>query len=250
MTFFADLTPYTNHSPEKEQAGTVNIGWLDRWHPFPIGETSDEFRAKVQVISLWRVNQTRGFYPCTFCKGRDRPAGSAEIRVVGKRRVYAAPILVHHYVAAHWYRPPEEFIAAVLAWDASKAPDPERAALELALALQPKNLAHAWRLWSLLRSRYAVEEPRRFHPIEVERLFRLTALTSAAGAAAFANAYHEVFTLNRRNKPRSAYVDEELGLALERAARKLQGENQRRVKWVLQCVAPTPPKDKKGRHTR
>ncbi len=32
-------------------------------------------------------------------------------------KVYAAPSLVHHYVVAHDYRPPDEFIAAVLAWD-------------------------------------------------------------------------------------------------------------------------------------
>ena len=33
--------------------------------------------------------------------------------------VYAAPSLVHHYVVAHDYRPPDGFIAAVLAWDAT-----------------------------------------------------------------------------------------------------------------------------------
>jgi hypothetical protein len=31
--------------------------------------------------------------------------------------VFAAPSLVYHYVAAHDYRPPDEFIAAVLAWN-------------------------------------------------------------------------------------------------------------------------------------
>jgi hypothetical protein len=247
MTFFADLTPYTYFPPEQEQAETVNIGWLDPRHPFPIGETSDEFRAKLQVITLWPVKHTRGFHLCYFCKGKDRPGGSAEIRVAGARKVYAAPILVHHYVAAHWYRPPEEFVAAVLASDPSRASDPERAALELALAMQQTNLAHAWRLWSLLRSRWATEEPRRFHPIEARRLFRLAALTSPAGAAAFANAYHELFTLNRRDKPRLAYVDRELQLALGRAARKLQGEDRRRIEWVLNCLAPTSATKQRGR---
>jgi hypothetical protein len=166
VTFFADLTPYTYFHPEEEQAGTVNIGWLDPRHPFPIGQTSDEFRARLAVISLWPVKQTRGFHPCYFCKGKDRPGGSAEIRVVRVRKMYAAPILAHHYVVAHWYRPPEEFVAAVLGWDASRASDPERAALELALAMQPTNLAQARRLWSLLRSRFAAAEPRRFDPLE------------------------------------------------------------------------------------
>jgi hypothetical protein len=41
MTFFDDLTPYTYH-PDAEWPGTLNIGWLDRWHSFP----SDPTRAK------------------------------------------------------------------------------------------------------------------------------------------------------------------------------------------------------------
>jgi hypothetical protein len=241
MTFFADLTPYTYHHPEEEKAGTVNIGWLDPRHPFPIGETSDELRAKLAVLSLWPVKQTRGFHSCSFCKGRDKPGGSAEIRVAGVKRVYAAPVLVHHYVAAHWYRPPDGFVMAVLAWDANRAPDPERAARELALAMQPTNLGHAWRLWRLLRSRFTAAEPRRFDPLEARRLFRQAALTSPAGAAAFAHAYHELFTLNRRNKPRPAYVDAELRLALERAAPRLQGEDRRRIAWLLECIAPAAP---------
>lgn len=120
VTFFADLTPYTYLQPEEEQAETVNIGWLDRWHAFPTGETSEEFRGKLQQLCLRRVKQTRGFHSCAFCKGRDKPHGSAEIRIPGKDCVYAAPELVYHYVVAHAYKPPEEFIEAVLAWDENR----------------------------------------------------------------------------------------------------------------------------------
>jgi hypothetical protein len=119
VTFFDDLTPYTYLHPEEEQPGTVNVGWLDCWHPFPAGETSEEFRRKLQQLCRQRVKRTRGFYSCDFCKVRDKPPhGSAEIRVLGDSRTFAAPELVYHYVAAHAYKPPEEFIAAVLAWDA------------------------------------------------------------------------------------------------------------------------------------
>jgi hypothetical protein len=120
MTFFEDLTPYTYLDPEEEQPGTVNIGWLDRWHPFPTGATSKSFRAKLEQLCQQRVKRTRGFYSCDYCKGRQKPISSAEIRVAGKGRVYAAPELVYHYIVAHAYKPPEEFIAAVLAWDANQ----------------------------------------------------------------------------------------------------------------------------------
>jgi hypothetical protein len=119
MTFFEDLTPYTYFHPEDEPPGTVNIGWLDREHPFRTGRTSAGFRTKLEGLCRRRVKQTRGFLPCYFCKGSNRPHGSAEMRVAGVGKVYAAPELVHHYVVAHGYKPPDEFIAAVLAWDES-----------------------------------------------------------------------------------------------------------------------------------
>jgi hypothetical protein len=117
VSFFEDLTPYTYLDPEQEQPGTVNVGWLDRKRPFPIGQTSKEFRDKLGRLCLQRVKQTRGRHPCYFCKGRERPGSSSEMRVAGNGKVYAAPSLVHHYVVAHDYQPPDEFIAAVLAWD-------------------------------------------------------------------------------------------------------------------------------------
>jgi hypothetical protein len=119
MSFFEDLTPYSYFHPEEELPNTVNIGWLDRSQPFPTGITSEEFQAKLERLCQRRVKQTRGQHPCYFCKGRNRPASSSEMRVAGDRKVYAAPSLVHHYVAGHNYRPPDEFIAAVLAWEES-----------------------------------------------------------------------------------------------------------------------------------
>ena len=116
MAAFEDLTPYTYFHPEEEAPGTVNVGWLAPGHPFPTGVTPPEFRAKLGLLCGRRVKQTRGLHPCYFCTGRERPASSSEMRVAGGGRVYAAPTLVHHYIEAHGYRPPDEFIAAVLAW--------------------------------------------------------------------------------------------------------------------------------------
>ena len=118
MTFFEDLTPYTYFHSEEEKPDTVNIGWLDRVHGFPTGPTSVAFRDNLQRLCELRVNQTRGFVSCAFCQGPDRPKSSEEMRVSGQGRVYAAPSMVHHYVVVHNYCPPEEFIAAVLAWNA------------------------------------------------------------------------------------------------------------------------------------
>ena len=71
------------------------------------------------------VNRMRGWHACPFCEveypirvevdGERQPIGDAEIRVSGTGgRAYAAPTLISHYVDAHRYRPPEEFVDAVL----------------------------------------------------------------------------------------------------------------------------------------
>jgi hypothetical protein len=117
MTYFADLTPYTYFHPEEDRPGTLNIGWLDRWHPFPIGEAGAEFQAKLKKLCDKAVKATRGFHCCPFCKGRNKPRSSAEIRVQGRGKVYAAPVLLHHYVVTHGYGPPQEFIDAVVGWE-------------------------------------------------------------------------------------------------------------------------------------
>ncbi len=47
--------------------------------------------------------------------GGELVLGSAEIRVFGSNGVtYAAPDMIYHYVAEHEYKPPDEFIEAVL----------------------------------------------------------------------------------------------------------------------------------------
>lgn len=40
--------------------------------------------------------------------------GSGEIRVKGINCVYAAPVMIYHYVRVHGYKPPQEFIEAVI----------------------------------------------------------------------------------------------------------------------------------------
>jgi hypothetical protein len=140
MAFFEDLTPYTYFHPEEEAPGTVNVGWLEPGCRFPTGTTGDRFQAKLEQLCHRRVKQTRGFHLCGLCPWprssiETRVTGglaavgpgsgelpqflgsSFEMRVAGVGVVFAAPSLVHHYVVAHGYRPPDEFIAAVLAWD-------------------------------------------------------------------------------------------------------------------------------------
>jgi len=122
MTYYADLTRY-EYWDDVVTDDALNIGWLDGQHPYPTGDTSIEFQTRLLMFCKGVVNGTRGWHECEFCPAKPYdpmaendldPLGTAEIRVFHKGRIYAAPNLIYHYVAEHHYRPPEEFIDAVL----------------------------------------------------------------------------------------------------------------------------------------
>jgi hypothetical protein len=127
VTYFADLTPYSFLASAATSAA-LNVGWLDPTHPFRQEATEREFHHRLFAFCEHPVHRTRGIHRCAFCpvpgngpaqretlNGRTVVLGSAEIRVGGAGVTYAAPDLIYHYVVQHRYRPPGEFIRAVLA---------------------------------------------------------------------------------------------------------------------------------------
>jgi hypothetical protein len=110
MSYYADLTPYNyHHYSEKE----FNIGWLQKDQDFPKGEVPEGFLDKLKKYSEFKMFQTKGWHNCDFCE--ENAHGSNEIRVVSKDiKIYACPMLIIHYIEAHKYLPPQEFIDAVM----------------------------------------------------------------------------------------------------------------------------------------
>lgn len=140
MTFYPDLSiySYTEHSP-----GALNIGWLGGAQPYRQGEVPAELIERLWTFCRTPVCGTRGLHECELCATDRRSAntaqrdeetitlGSAEIRVFGPQgRIYAAPNLIYHYVIAHRYQPPHEFITAVLEGPLPGAPEYEALAAE------------------------------------------------------------------------------------------------------------------------
>lgn len=123
MTYYPDLSPYEYYQAE---SSTVNIGWLDAVHKYPQGAVPDEFIERLWAFCCSPVHQSKGFHACELCRkpvfgltvhrgNNTIQLGSAEIRVFGKDgTVYAAPDLIYHYVIEHHYRPPDQFIQAVM----------------------------------------------------------------------------------------------------------------------------------------
>lgn len=113
---------------EEASVKVLAIGWLDEKHPFPKSSPSEAFLDALFDACTAPVRQTRGFHVCPFCskpvigplpvtrRGHRIFLGSAEIQIEGDhQKAFAAPTLIYHYVSAHDYEPPKDFVDAVLA---------------------------------------------------------------------------------------------------------------------------------------
>ena len=154
MATYPDLSPYVYSEPTNYRhlrPGTarydqqrivnqlirtaVNVGWIGPEEPFATGgDCPPEFLERLRRLGERAQLAHRGYHVCElgscqqFSFENPGPAadraphtlmpGSGIIFVPGNRgRSYAAPNLIPHYVRDHQYRPPEEFIDAVMAID-------------------------------------------------------------------------------------------------------------------------------------
>jgi hypothetical protein len=122
MSYFEDLSDY-NYS-QMHRPRTKNVGWLDSAHQFPREPPTETLLDLIWGYCKISVAQTRGIHYCELCapgdstyvvrNGEPLLLGTSEIRVFPKDGViYAAPTLIYHYVSAHHYQPPEEFVKAL-----------------------------------------------------------------------------------------------------------------------------------------
>ncbi len=125
--YFADLSPFTYDGHIATLGSPLNIGWLDKDHTFCSGKVPDDF-----VEALWHFCETpivqhRGFHACELCtengpglvtevhRNTSFGLGSRLICVFGTDGTpYISPDLIIHYVLRHQYRPPDDYISAVV----------------------------------------------------------------------------------------------------------------------------------------
>ena len=115
--YYQDLSPYEYGSSGKN---LLNIGWLEAGHEFSIGDFPEKKELLKKLNSMKISYRCRGFHCCDFCvmprgsgsDGMERSDnyGNGEYRI-GK---FAAPALIIHYIRVHDYKPPQEFINAVI----------------------------------------------------------------------------------------------------------------------------------------
>jgi hypothetical protein len=125
MTHYPDLSDY-DYFRVFYRPGTKSVGWLGVGHNFETNEPTEELLRRLWSFCKVSVVQTIGMHDCEFCptdtsnfverNGEHLWLGSAEIRVFSETdRLYAAPNLIYHYVSVHRYKPPDEFVQALMA---------------------------------------------------------------------------------------------------------------------------------------
>jgi hypothetical protein len=135
MAYFADLSHYAYG--RRSHPGVVHVGWLDNIHPFPQGPVDLRLLEKMKLLAAKPVELHRGKHLCDLCseppdlvqttipnrvvldpdcswaRWASERSGNGEIRVSDGGVTFAAPVLIVHYIEAHGYLPPAEFLKAV-----------------------------------------------------------------------------------------------------------------------------------------
>jgi hypothetical protein len=110
MTYCPDMSP---HEDAGSEPNTFHIGWLDKDHSYPKGEAPGAFAERLSIFCKNPPLKyaTLGWHDCEFCGAA---LEGAEIRLLHEQRIFAAPAGIYHYVDAHQYKPPDEFIESVM----------------------------------------------------------------------------------------------------------------------------------------
>ena len=96
------------------------IGWLKSKKDFPTGNIPKTIYEKLCELNKnpWSFAVFMGFHECDLCKFQfefQGEKGSTNLFIPHNRKIYACPELITHYINAHFYCPPREFLGAVFA---------------------------------------------------------------------------------------------------------------------------------------
>jgi hypothetical protein len=126
MTHVPDLAPFDLLG--LGGSTLLAVGWLAAGFEYPHGRVTPEVFAKLAELAVdpWQPAAAAGRHSCDLCVFTGGPArldlgalqitvGSSNLFIPTPTVVYVAPSLILHYMDAHAYAPPDEFLRAVTA---------------------------------------------------------------------------------------------------------------------------------------
>lgn len=119
MAYFPDLSDQC----QLASGGDVrSVGWLDKNHTFIKGKVDEVFLQilKRHIDERWVFVLAAGVHECEFCF---RFASGGNVIIPTEKLVYIAPQMISHYIEVHSYRPPDEFIQAVIDCPEQESPE-------------------------------------------------------------------------------------------------------------------------------
>jgi hypothetical protein len=128
MARFEDLSP-CDYFPFPSE-NLIAVGWLELDSKYERGSVDSDFYIKLKALCTdpWQPISAAGSHSCELCQF-EAPRFMQNIFVPYDGSIYVAPVAVLHYITAHWYRPPEVFINAVMACPAMNSTEYKKALL-------------------------------------------------------------------------------------------------------------------------
>lgn len=127
MTHFADLSP-CNYFPFDTEGKFTAVGWLEKEHGYSRGPVTEEVVTQLTklLVNPWQPCIAVGSHDCSFCRFTRGPRlftfedtciemGISNLFVPSAETIFVTPSLIIHYIDAHDYCPPKQFLDAVTA---------------------------------------------------------------------------------------------------------------------------------------
>lgn len=104
-----------------------SVGWLSAEHSFPLGDVPTDFLSRLRELAKnWTESASAlgwgffmGSHRCDLCDMGPPPwrrfRTHGNFGVLCGELLFVAPEMISHYVEVHRYRPPHDFIVAVMA---------------------------------------------------------------------------------------------------------------------------------------
>lgn len=145
MTWYPDLGTETIVT---EGPHVRAVGWLSSEHEFPTGETPPAVLEHVrEFCQRWQdclealsFPLFGGVHQCEVCHSS---TGYGNVGVPAGDLLYVAPELLAHYIEAHRYAPPAEFVTAIMASPLPGTPEYHDAVAKFR-DYQRKHLSKMW----------------------------------------------------------------------------------------------------------